>query len=525
MNRKIIIGGAWPYANSSLHLGHLAALLPGDILARYHRLYGDDVIYISGSDCHGTPITERAKKEKVSPNIIAEKYHKEFLEVFNKSLFSYNLYTKTLDDFHKNIVKDLFKRIYDNGYITEKIDEDNYCKFCNKFVADRELILICPNCGNETKGDQCDCGYIPTKEDLKNATCNECGNKTTTKENKNLYLRLDKLQLLIEEYVSNNLHKWRKNSQNESLKYLKSGLKERAVTRNLDWGIDIPIKGFEDKKMYVWIDAVFGYLTASMKYCNENNLNFEDWWKNKDSKIYMVHGKDNIIFHSLIFPGLLIGLKDNYHLPDVMVSTEYLNFNDQKFSKSKSIGLTVKEALEKFNVDTLRFYLIKNGPETKDSNFTEDEYKSVHNEIANKLGNFVNRTLNYKGLNSIPAGILDKEVEDYIKNKYIEISNCIENIEFKKATILIMELLDFVNKYYDEKKPWVEFKENIKKFNDIIYTCTVAIANISILIEPFMPNVSNKIKEYLKIDNNKWEFIYNINPINLENIQPLFEKM
>ena len=177
MNRKIIIGGAWPYANSSLHLGHLAALLPGDILARYHRLYGDDVIYISGSDCHGTPITERAKKEKVSPNIIAEKYHKEFLEVFNKSLFSYNLYTKTLDDFHKNIVKDLFKRIYDNGYITEKIDEDNYCKFCNKFVADRELILICPNCGNETKGDQCDCGYIPTKEDLKNATCNECGNK------------------------------------------------------------------------------------------------------------------------------------------------------------------------------------------------------------------------------------------------------------------------------------------------------------------------------------------------------------
>ena len=254
MNKKIVIGGAWPYANSSLHLGHLAALISGDVLARYHRLQGDDVIYVSGTDCHGTPITERAKKEKISAKEIAEKYHKEFKEVFEKMYFSYDLYTKTEDEFHKEKVQELFKRIYDNGYIVEKMDEDNYCTKCGKFVADRELKLICPSCGNETKGDQCDCGYVPTKEDLKQAICNECGTETATKENKNLYLELPKLQLDIEEYVCKNECNWRKNAQNESNKYLKEGLKERAVTRNLDWGVDIPINGFEDKKMYVWID-------------------------------------------------------------------------------------------------------------------------------------------------------------------------------------------------------------------------------------------------------------------------------
>ena len=432
MNRKIIIGGAWPYANSSLHLGHLAALISGDVLARYHRLNGDNVIYVSGTDCHGTPITERAKKEKITAKEIAEKYHKQFKEEFEKMNFSYDLYTKTEDEYHKEKVKELFRKIYDNGYIIEKIDNDNYCKKCGKFVADRELMLKCPNCGNETKGDQCDCGYVPTKKDLERAICNECGSLTTTKENKNLYLDLPKLQSAIEKYVIENEKKWRKNAQNETHKYLKDGLKERAVTRNLDWGVDIPVDGFEDKKMYVWIDAVLGYITATMKYCKSNNLNWEDWWKENEqnNKIYMVHGKDNIVFHTLILPGLLIGLNENFHLPDTIVSTEYLNFNDQKFSKSKGIGLTTLEALNKFDAETLRFHLIKNGPESKDSNFTEEDYIMTHNEITNKLGNFVNRTLKYKGLSEIPRGIMDINVEKYINEKYIEISNYIENIEF-----------------------------------------------------------------------------------------------
>ncbi len=525
MNKKVIVGGAWPYANSSLHLGHLAALISGDVLARYHRLNGDDVIYVSGTDCHGTPITERAKKEKVSAKEIAEKYHKEFKDVFEKMNFSYDLYTKTEDEYHKEKVKELFRKIYDNGYIIEKIDEDNYCEQCNKFVADRELKLKCPNCGNETKGDQCDCGYVPTKKDLEYAICSECGNLTTTKKNKNLYLELPKLQPEIESYVLKNENRWRKNAQNESHKYLNEGLKERAVTRNIDWGVDIPVEGFKDKKMYVWIDAVLGYVTATMKYCESNNLNWEDWWKvNDNNKIYMVHGKDNIVFHTLILPGLLIGLKDNIQLPDSIVSTEYLNFNEQKFSKSKGIGLTIIEALDKFDTDTLRFHLIKNGPESKDSNFTEDDYNLSHNEITNKLGNFVNRTLKYKGLSEIPKGMMDNKVEIYIKNKYTEISDFIENIEFRRATLSIIELLDYLNKYYDEKRPWILFKENSIEFNNTIYTCAVSIANISNVIAPFMPRTAEKIQNYLGIKAKKWEYIDKVDNVKLNNIEPLFEK-
>lgn len=524
-SKYILIGGAWPYANSSLHLGHLAALISGDVLARYHRKKGDKVIYVSGTDCHGTPITERAKKEKTSPKEIAERYHKSFSEEFKKMNFSYDLYTYTEDEYHKEKVKEIFKKIYDNKYIYEKIDEDNFCEHCNKFVADRELRLVCPNCGEVSKGDQCDCGYIPTKEDLKGAICNNCNNKTITKENKNLYIALSKLQPQIEKYLQKQEVHWRKNAQNESNKYIKEGLKDRAVTRNLDWGIEIPVKGFEDKRMYVWIDAVLGYLTATMKYCEQNNLDWKNWWKNDNSKIYMVLGKDNIVFHSIILPGLLIGINEGIKSPDMIVSTEYLNFHDQKFSKSKGIGITVAEALEKFNVDTLRFHLMRNGPESKDSNFTEEDYKSTHNEITNKLGNFVNRTLKYKGLDVIEKSEINVDIKEYISKKYVEISNDIEKIEFRSACNSIIEFLDYANKYYDNQKPWVQSKEDMEGFKKTIYTCTVFIANIANLIEPFMPNTTNTIKKYLQIEDNKWEYINIDKDIKLDNIQPLFNKM
>ena len=227
--------------------------------------------------------------------------------------FSYDLYNKTSDEYHKEKVKEIFKKIYDNGYIYEKIDDDNFCEKCNKFVADREVKLICPKCKEETKGDQCDCGYIPTKEDIKNATCIDCGSGVALRKNKNLYLALSKLQKNIEKYVEKNEKEWRKNTVNETHKYLTQGLKDRAVTRNLDWGVDIPVEGYEDKKMYVWIDAVLGYLTATMKYCEQEKMNWTDWWyENENNRMYMVHGKDNITFHTIILPGLLMGLGENY---------------------------------------------------------------------------------------------------------------------------------------------------------------------------------------------------------------------
>jgi len=526
MGRKILIGGAWPYANSSLHLGHLAGLISGDILARFHRQIGDEVIYVSGSDCHGTPITQRAKKENTTPEEISEIYHQEFCEIFKKMNFSYDLYTETKTDYHKEKVKEIFKKIYDNGYIYEKIDKDNFCEKCNKFIADRELILVCPVCGEETKGDQCDCGHVPTKEELMGATCVECGSKTTVKDNKNLYLKLSELQDEIEKYVEKNKNKWRKNAQNETMKYLSEGLKDRAVTRNLDWGVDIPVEGYSDKKMYVWIDAVLGYTTSTMKICEDNNLNYEDWWKESDNnKMYMVHGKDNITFHSIILPGLLIALKDNYKLPEIIVSTEYLNFNEQKFSKSKGVGMTMIEAIESFNIDTLRFHLIKNGPEKKDTNFTIEDYKATHNEVTNKLGNFVNRTLKYKGIDKIPYGNMDENIKQNIEKIYTKISELVEKLEFREVTNVVVNFLDEANKYYDDRKPWIQAKEDIQEFNNTIYTCSNMIANISNFIEPFMPDTAESIRKYLNIEKVNWEYLEVKPELELKDIEPLFERM
>ena len=524
--RNILIGGAWPYANNTLHLGHIAALLPGDVLARYHRLMGDNVIYVSGSDCHGTPITERAKKENTTASNIAEKYHEEFVESFNRMNFSYNLYTKTESIFHIETVQKIFKTIYDNGYIYEKIDKDNYCETCNKFVQDRDLSLTCPECGNITKGDQCDCGHVFTKEELVGAKCITCNNVTTTKDNKNLYIALSKLQGQIEEYVKEYEHKWRKNAQNETNKYLLQGLPDRAVTRNLDWGIDIPIDGFDDKKMYVWIDAVLGYLTTTMDYCNRNNLDYTNWWKkDKNDIMYMVHGKDNITFHSIIFPGLLLSLKDNYKLPDMIVSSEYLNFNNQKFSKSKGIGMNILEATEAFNIDTLRFHLLRCGPEKKDTSFNEEEYIGTHNEINNKLGNFINRTLKFKGLTHIPEGNMDENIKTVLTKTYKDISFYMEKIEFKEVTNIIINLLDKVNKYYDEQMPWISFKEDIDKFNNTIYTCATSIVNIANYIEPIMPDTSKKIREYLNINESKWEYSEAPKNLELPVIEALFNRL
>ncbi len=521
---RILIGGAWPYANYKLHLGHIAGLIGGDILARYHRTKGDEVLYVSGSDCHGTPITERAKLEKISPKEICEKYHKLFIKSFDSLNFSYDLYTMTDTDYHKEKVQEIIKKIYENGYIYEKIEPQAFCEKCNKFMADRELQLTCPRCGELTKGDCCDCGYTPTEEDLLHATCRECGSKVIQKDNKNLYIALSKMQKQIEDFVSKNKDKWRTNAQNETLKYLREGLRDRAITRDLSWGIDIPIDGYEDKKLYVWIEAVLGYVTAAMKICEEKGLDWEDYWKRAD-RIYMVHGKDNITFHSIIFPALLLSLEEEYCIPDVIVSSEYLNFSNEKASKSKGNAVSAIDAAEKLNSDTVRFHLINNGPEKKDTNFSLSEYVETHNnEITNKYGNFVNRTLKFKGLSELPNGKLDKKIEELIKTAYKEVGECIEKLEFKEATNKAIKLIDDANKFYDDKKPWILYKENINDFNDCIFTCATLIVNISNIMEPFMPESSAKVRKIFSMSKPTWQITYIKSGINLENIEVLFTR-
>lgn len=521
---KVLIGGAWPYANYKLHLGHVAGLIGGDLLARYHRAKGDDVIYVSGSDCHGTPITERAKLEGITPQEICEKYHELFLKSFDGLNFSYDLYTLTDSDYHKEKVKEIIKKIYDNGAIYEKVEPQAFCEHCQKFMADRELQITCPSCGNITKGDCCDCGYAPTEKDLLNATCRECGSQTVQKDNKNLYIGLSKMQGEIEKFVAANKGKWRVNAQNETDKYLREGLKDRAITRDLDWGIDVPVDGYDDKKLYVWIEAVLGYVTAAMRVCEERGLDWEDYWKRAD-KVYMVHGKDNIVFHSIIFTGLLLSLKEGFNLPDTIVSSEYLNFNNEKASKSKGNAISALDAVENLNSDTIRFHLISNGPERKDTNFSIPEYVATHNnEVTNKYGNFVNRTLKFKGISEIPAGKLDEGVKALIENAYVEIGNAIEHLEFKDAADKAIKLIDDANKFYDDQKPWIQFKENIDEFNNTIFSCATLIANIANIMEPFMPASSAKVRNIFGIDKASWSFV-SVDPgMNLDNVEVLFTR-
>ncbi|MCL2354792.1 MAG: methionine--tRNA ligase, partial [Oscillospiraceae bacterium] len=419
-NKNVLIGGAWPYGNNSLHLGHLAGLISGDFLARYHRQIGDNVLYVSGTDCHGTPITERAKAEGKAPKEIADYYHEEFVKTFGDMDFSYELYTKTSEEYHKKSTMELFKKMYDNGYIEEQIDLQAYCETCAKFVADRELEVICSSCGDTAKGDQCDCGHIPTAEEHNGGTCKECKKAIVMKENNNLYLKLSKLQPEIEKYASENNKNWRTASKMETEKYLKEGLRDRAVTRDIDWGVDVPVPGYENKKMYVWIEAVLGYVTTAQRYCEENGLNWEDYWKeNGNNKVYMTHGKDNITFHTIILPGLLLATGENYHLPDTMVASQYLNINSEKIAKSKGNGITIKEMTEEYNTDSLRYFLLSNGPERKDSNFSLEEFILTHNaDVVNKYGNFVNRTLRYKGLEEIPNGVIDEDISKLVDETY-----------------------------------------------------------------------------------------------------------
>ena len=530
MNRNIVIGNAWPYANSSLHLGHIAGLISGDILARYYRLNGDNVMLVSGSDCHGTPITERARKEGTTPDAIASHYDDEFRELFKKLNFSYDLFSATKTEYHKKKVQELFKKLYDNGYIYEKIEPQCFCEKCNKFLADREVVLTCPECGEETKGDPCDnCLHVPTSEELIGSNCIVCGSKTVQKDNKILYLRLSDFQKEIEKHTEKVEREWRINARNETHKYLKQGLKDRAVTRDITWGVEIPLSGYENKRMYVWIDAVLGYLTDTMKVCEERGLDWEDFWKEgRNNKIYMCHGKDNIVFHSIILNALLLGQKENYHLVDTIVSTEYLNYNDQKFSKSKKIGITALDALEIYPLDSLRYHLVSNGPEKKDTNFTPDDFIATHNgELLNKFGNLVNRTLKFKGLEKIEVATINEKIKQAIENSYKEVGELIEKLEFREAVSKIINLVEIANKYYDEQEPWKQVKEDEDSFKNTIFTCSNIIANLSNLFEPIMPETTAKIREYLELDEPSWRPIYLNKEIDLtsKNIEPLFERI
>ena len=530
--RDIFIGGAWPYSNYYLHIGHLAALLPGDILAKYYRGNGDNVIYVSGSDCHGTPITERAKKEKTTPEEIAHHYHEEFTKTFKNVGFEYDMYASTMEEFHSDYVQDKFLLLMKNGYIYEKEEKQDFCKHCNKFLSDREIVGICPHCNSECSGDQCDncLSSLDTSEVL-NKKCKECSNPTIMKDNKHLYFALTKFENVLQKLIEDRRETWRRNALGEAQKYIDMGLVDRATTRQLEWGIKVPVEGYEDKRIYVWIEAVLGYLSVGNEVAKKRGINFDEFLSNdnKNLRTYFVHGKDNIPFHTTIFPALLEGFKMNYRLPDYIISSAYVNLNDEKMSKSKGNLITVNELLDKFPRDSIRFYFTYFGPETHDTNCSIDDMVQVHNKfLVGVLGNFVNRNLSFinkKFDGKITEGIVDKEVIDLTVKTYNEAGLQIEKGEFRNALNTIMDYVSYGNKYYDEHEPWIKVKEDIDAFNNITYTCTYMMANIANLIYPFMKDTSLSIKEMLNLKDYKWE-CENINGnINIKDLKLLFERI
>ena len=505
MNRNIFIGGAWPYANNSLHVGHLAALLPGDIVARYYRQKGDNVIYVSGTDSHGTPITVRAKKEGVSPKEIAEHYHNEFKRNFDDLNFSYDLYTSTMTPYHEKLVKEYLKKIMKNGYIYKKDEMQDYCSSCKAFLSDREIIGVCPHCGGAARGDQCeDCSATLNASEVLNKKCSICNNSTIQRQNTHLYFALSKFQDKIEILSEERQEQWRNNATKETKKFLDMGLIDRAVTRQLTWGVDVPFEGFEDKKIYVWIEAVLGYLTAGQKVAESRNINFEEFMKKGNVISYYSHGKDNIPFHTVIFPALLLSIDQNINLPDYILSCEYVNMNNEKMSKTKGNLISVNHLISLFPKDSIRYYILSNGPETKDVNFSLDDFVQNHNKfLVGVLGNFVNRNLSYiskKFEGKIPNGKVDEKIKDLTFETFNKVGSLLEHGKIKQAVETAMSYVGAGNKYYDEQKPWVQVFENIESFNNTTYTCVYMMANIANLFAPLIPDTCKKIKEKLNLD-------------------------
>ena len=523
---NIIIGISWPFANGELHIGHAASSLPGDVIARYHRLKGNNVILVSGTDCHGTPIEVKALQENKSPKEIVDECHVSFSKDFKDFGISFDLYNRTDDPYHKEFVREQLVKYYNNGYLEEKEEKQLYCDHCKLFLADRYIIGICPKCGSEIKGDECEkCRSLLTIDEVKETKCAICGNKTTYKNNKNLYFKLSDFQKDINNLLESKRNNWRENAVNFTERYLKEGIPDRCASRTLNYGIDIPIEGFKDKKLYGWFENVWGYVTASKKYAEENNLNWKDYWKSDNSKIYLVHAKDNIPFHTVIFPSLLLATKENYRLPDKIISDEYITIEGEKLSKSKGNYITIRHLLDNYPVDAIRYYFSINNPETRDFNFTYEGFiNSINGELLGKWGNFVNRTLQFinKSFDGrLNSNELNEDIEAKLKDLYDVVGHDIDNGDTKEALSKIFDFINYSNKYFDEKEPWKLAKEDSSECEKVLYNCCNIIFNVNNLLKPYLFETTKKVEEYLNSNINSWnyqklekvELVKEINPL------------
>ncbi len=501
--KNILIAGAWPYANGSLHIGHVAGLLAGDVLARYHRAKGDRVCYVSGSDCHGTPVALRAKREGLTPWEVSDRFHEEFSRCFQWLGFGYDLYSKTSSEEHIRFVQEFHEKLYGSPYVYEKEVPQAYCEGCKSFLADRFVTGKCPVCGEAARGDQCDaCGEVLEPEQLIEPVCAVCGERISFRNTRHLYIAISKLEKELKAYVESH-ENWRKNAVALSKRYIEEGLRDRALTRDLDWGIDVPRKGYEDKKIYIWAENVLGYLSLSRLVAKERGWDFKELW-GEEARHYYVHGKDNIPFHTIILPALLLAEGEDWHLPDHIISSEYLTLEGKKISTSQNYAIWVKDLIGRYEADSLRYYLLANGAEKRDADFSWQGFITSHNnELLGAWGNFVNRTLIFitKYLDGrVPDGSLEKGLEEEIDRLYDEIGKKVEGGRFKEAIDDIFAFVRFSNKYFDLGKPWITRNTSLRDCRDTLYNCVQLIVNLAVLLEPFLPFSSEKVLRWFLLD-------------------------
>ena len=504
---KILIGGAWPYANGSLHLGHLAGLLPADVIARYYRAKGDSVYYVSGSDCYGTPVALRARQENKSPGEISDSYHDEFCNCFEKLGFSYDLYSKTSSEEHKAFVRDFHRTMYEKDLIYEKEAPQAYCETCGKTLSDRFVVGKCPHCGEKARGDQCDaCGTVLEPESLIEPVCSQCGGTPCFRQTRHLFIAISKLEKEFTEYLLAHSD-WRKNAVAFTKRYIDEGLRDRAVTRDLDWGIDVPREGYEDKKIYIWAENVLGYLSMSKTVAERRGEDYADLW-GEDSRHYYVHGKDNIPFHTIILPALMLANGGKWKLPDHIISSEYLTLEGRKISTSQNYAIWVKDVADRYNPDSLRYFIISNGPEKRDTDFSWREFVNSHNgELLGAYGNFVNRTLAfiYKYFNgTVPEGTPEDTLEEKIRLLFPKVGGLIERGNLKEALDSVFELVRLGNKYFDTEKPWETRQSNPRACGQTLFNCVQMIGSLAVLLEPFLPFSSQRVRSWLELEN-RWE--------------------
>ena len=536
MSKNILVAVAWPYASGSRHLGHIGgAYLPADIFARYHRVVGNNVLMVSGSDVHGTPITVRADAEGVEPIDIVNKYHNEFLGYWEKLNISWDNYTTTMTDTHIEVVHDIFNKLLEKGFIDKQKSLQAYDPGENKFLPDRYVEGTCPYCSySEARGDQCDsCSKTLDPEELINPISKISGNKAEFKETEHFFLKLSLLEDQLASWLDEK-EGWRPHVINWAKSFVKDGLQDRAITRDLDWGIEIPVDDLgSGKKIYVWFEAVIGYLSASKEWAKNkgNEKEWTEWWNNESAETYYFIGKDNVPFHAVIWPSILLAY-EGLNLPTNVPANQYILVKGEKASASRGVGKTLQEYLDEWNPDALRYALASALPEQSDTEISEDEMIRRNNEeLVAAWGNLVQRVFtqiqnNFSKISEIDeADEVDKKLLKEMSESYDIVGQLIEKVELKAALQESMRYVSKVNVYLNVTEPWKVIKEDEKRAGRILYTALEAIDSCANLLYPFMPSTSDLVRSAIPRETeNLWGLNKIKTGVELKEIGLLFNK-